>query len=133
TSQKSNDTKLTQQLQEFVDRRFDEWIVISVVAEAKDQRFSGAAMQVFNSANTGLLKNNTFLETRGKRLFLEEYRPPISDGLGAKFVFKRQETGEPTLPSDGGDLRFYSELSKNIKLNMKFKLAEMSYDGRLEY
>jgi hypothetical protein len=133
SSQKSPDAKLTQQLQEFIDRRFDEWIVVSVVAEAKDQRFSGAAMQIFNSANTGLLKNSTFLETKGKRLFLEEYRPPISDGLGAKFVFKRQENGEPTIPPDGGDLRFYSELSKNIRLNMKFKLSDMNYDGKLEY
>jgi hypothetical protein len=133
SGQKSPDAKLTEQLQQFVDRSFDEWIVVSVVAEAKDQRFSGSAMQIFNSANTGLLKNSTFLETKGKRLFLEEYRPPISDGLGAKFVFKRQENGEPTIPSDGGALRFYSELSKNIKLNMKFKLSEMMYDGKLEY
>jgi hypothetical protein len=133
SAQKSADAKLTEQLQQFVDRSFDEWIVVSVVAEAKDQRFSGSAMQIFNSANTGVLKNNTFLEAKGKRLFLEEYRPPISDGLGAKFVFKRQENGEPTIPSDGGELRFYSELSKNIKLNMKFKLSEMNYDGKLEY
>jgi hypothetical protein len=83
--------------------------------------------------NTGVLKNNTYIEARGKRTFLEDYKPPSGDGLGAKFVFKRTENGEPVIPSDSGDLRFYSELSKNIKLNMRFKLSEMNYDGKLEY
>ena len=131
--QKSPDPRLTQQLQEFVDRSFDEWIVVTVVTESKDQRFSGAAMQIFNSLNTGVLKNNTYLEAHGKRTFLEEYRAPTNDGLGAKFVFKREENGEPTVPADSSDMHFYSEVSKNIKLNMRFKVAAMMYDGKLEY
>src|SRR5256885_9410045 len=36
------------------------------------------------------LKNVTYLERKdGKRLFLTDYRPPGSDGLGAKFFFTR--------------------------------------------
>ena len=50
-------------------------------------------MQVFNSANTGVLKNNTYLENNdGKRLFLQEYIAPINDGMGAKFVFPEPST-----------------------------------------
>lgn len=28
---------------------------------------------------------------------------------------------------------FYSEMAKNVKLNMRFKIADMMYDGKLEY
>src|SRR6188768_3779585 len=44
----------------FVDRDFSEFIVVAVSWDSTDQRYSGPAMQLFNSANTGLLKNKTF-------------------------------------------------------------------------
>ncbi len=97
-------------------------------------RFSGPAMQAFNSANTGLLKNVTYLERKdGKRQFLEDYKAPISDGLGAKFIFKRIVDGELFVTANSGEVRFYCELNQKTKLNMRFKIADMVYDGQLEY
>jgi hypothetical protein len=130
----SKQPELKEQLNQFVERDFSEWIVVSVVFESGDQRFTGPAMQAFNSAITSTLKNNTYLELKGgKRLFLEDYKAPASDGLGAKFIFKRAVDGEPFIKPDSGEVRFYSEVAKNIKLNMRFKVSDMMYDGKLEY
>ncbi len=130
----SKQPELKEQLNQFVERDFGEWIVVSVVFESRDQRFTGPAMQVFNSAVIGTLKNNTYLELKGgKRLFLEDYKAPASDGLGAKFIFKRAVDGQPFIKPDSGEVRFYSEVARNIKLNMRFKVTEMIYEGKLEY
>ena len=126
--------ELAEQLKAFAELQNDKYIVVAVEYDSKDRRFSGPAMQVFNSATTGVLKNNTYLENKdGKRLFLQEYIAPINDGMGAKFVFPRTVDNEPFLNEQGGFLRFYSEMAKNIKLNMRFKIADMLYDGKLEY
>ena len=53
--------------------------------------------------------------------------------MGAKFAFPRVLDGQSFVKPDGGDLRFYAEVSKDIKLNMRFKIAELLYDGQLEY
>jgi hypothetical protein len=126
--------ELAERLKEFAEQQTDKYIVVAVDYDSTDRRFTGPAMQVFNSANTGVLKNNTYLETKdGKRLFLQEYIAPINDGMGAKFVFPRNIDNEPFVNEKGGFLRFYSEMAKNIKLNMRFKIADMMYDGNLEY
>ncbi|SRR5581483_851933 len=126
--------KLSEQLRAFAERKSDQWIVVAVDYDSKDQRFSGKALQIFNSANTGVLKNNTYLEVKGgKRIFLQDYMAPINDGMGAKFIFPRVVDGQPFVTADGDYLRFYSEMSKDIKLNMRFRISEMMYDGQLEY
>src|SRR5262249_31701140 len=125
---------LADQLKAFAEQQTDKYIVVAVDYDSKDRRFSGPAMQVFNSANTGSLKNNTYLENKdGKRLFLQEYIAPIDDGMGAKFVFPRTLNNELFVDEQSGFLRFYSEMAKNIKLNMRFKISDMMYDGKLEY
>jgi hypothetical protein len=107
---------------------------VAVDFESRDRRYSGPAMQIFNSANTGVLKNNTYLENNdGKRIFLQEYIAPTNDGMGAKFVFPRTQNNEQFVNEQSGYLRFFSEMAKNIKLNMRFKIADMMYDGKLEY
>jgi hypothetical protein len=126
--------ELAEQLKAFAEQQTDKYIVVAVDYDSTDRRFSGPAMQIFNSANTGSLKNNTYLEaSSGKRLFLQEYIAPINDGMGAKFVFPRTLNNELFVNEQGGFLRFYSEVAKNIKLNMRFKIADMMYDGKLEY
>jgi hypothetical protein len=149
------------QLRAFAERNFDEWIVVAVTFDSKDGRYSGTSLQAFNSANIGVLKNKTYLERKdGKRLFLEDYKPPINDGLGAKFIFHRMEDGKPFITADTGEVRFVCEmpsasrtdtdvvqtagskfdpknntlaLTNFIKLNMKFKINDMMYEGKLEY
>jgi hypothetical protein len=134
SQQKTPNPQLSQGLRDFVERKFDQHIVVAVDYDSSDQRFSGPVMQLFNSANLGVLKNTTYLEIKGgKRLFLQDYKPPINDGLGAKFIFPRTVDGEPFVTLESGEVRFYSEFSNGLKLNMRFKLADMLYDGQLEY
>jgi len=126
--------QLVSQLQAFVERDFSPYIAIAVSVSSTDGRFSGPALQAINSATTGTLKNTAFLERQdGKRLFLSEYHAPIQDNLGAKFIFPRLVDGVPFLNSNSGTVRFYAEFNDSFKLNMRFKVADMIYDQKLEY
>ena len=66
------------------------------------------------------------------RLFVADYKAPINDGLGAKFVFPRVVDGQPFL-TETGDVRFYAKFSDKITISTKYKLHDMVYDGKLEY
>jgi hypothetical protein len=121
------------------------------------------AQALLQTRTTADLKNNTYLELKsGTRLFLQEYQPPRNDGLGARFVFPRLVNNEPFLNANSGEVRFYSELSPaggagpttrsgaainpaggnpagsttggiHYKLNLRFKITDMNYLGKLEY
>jgi hypothetical protein len=127
------DENLTTQLQGFVDRDFSEYIVVSVGVEVGDQKIAGPLVQAFSSATTEQLQQNVYLERKdGKKLFLLEYRPPAEDGMGAKFVFKRVMDGQPFL-SENDNVRFVAQFNEKMKLNTRYKLSDMLYDGKLEY
>mgnify|MGYP003288516668 CR=1 FL=1 len=131
--QQTEDPKVQKYMNDFVERKFDKWIAVTVGFESRDQRFSGKAIQAFASATTGSLKNNTYLERKdGKRLYVHIYQAPSADGLGAKFIFERIVDERPFLNNESGEVRFVSEIAK-VNLNMRFKVAEMMYDGKLEY
>lgn len=133
-SQGKSDDQLIKRLQSFVDRDFSPYIVIAVTVEANDSRFLGPIMQAINSTATGTLKNTAYLERQdGKRLFLISYRPPIQDGLGAKFIFPRTENGEFFLSNRDETVRFVAEFNDSFKLNMRFKVSDMMFDDKLEY
>jgi len=118
----------------FAEVKSENSIIVTVIFDSSDQRYSGVVMQAFNSANTGTLKNNSYLERNdGKKLFLEEYVPPGKDGFGARFIFLRELDGKPFLTKDTGEVRFYAEYSNGIKVNRRFKIADMIYKGELEY
>ncbi len=122
------------EMQQFIDRNFGDYIVVAVTYDASDQRLSGKAFQDFSAAMADTLKNNTYLERRdGKRIFLMDYRAPIDDGIGARFVFPRVVDGREFLNGESGEVRFYSEVGANVKLNLRFKVADMVYHGKLEY
>jgi hypothetical protein len=115
----------------------DDWIIVAVTVDSTDQRYTNPANQAFGSATTDLVKNNAYLERKdGKKIFLNEYDAPGKDGSGAKFVFPRVLDGKPFLTADGGEVRFHAEFvtgSTSIQLDRRFKLADMMYDGQLEY
>ena len=91
-------------------------------------------MMLINSATAGTLKNSAYLERQdGKRLFLIDYKSPIADGLGAKFIFPRQVNGENFLDAKSDSVRFIVELSNTVKLNMRFKVSDMMFEDKLEY
>ena len=131
--QPSEDPRVKAYMDDFVARQFDRWIAVVVGFESRDQRYSGVALQSFASATTESLKNKTYLERKdGKRVFLHLYQPPSSDGLGAKFIFDRIVDERRFLNQESGEVRFVSEVGK-LKLDMRFKVTDMMYDGQLEY
>lgn len=128
------DREMAERMHRFAELTAKDSIIVTVAYESNDQRYSGKALQLFGSRNTGSLKNSTYLERNdGQRLFLEEYVPPGKDGFGARFIFRRHDDGVPFITPDAGEIRFFSEMSKDLKLNTKFKVADMIVDGKLEY
>jgi hypothetical protein len=130
--QKTPDPELRKQLQSFVDRKFDDWIVIAVDYETSGKD-TLPLQQAFAEANLKTLRNSTYLETKNGRLSLQQYLAPTSDGLGAKFIFPRMVNGQPFISADLGEVRFYSEITRFLSENMRFKVSEMMHDGKLEY
>jgi hypothetical protein len=127
------DEALATQLQGFIDRDFSEYIVVSVGVEVGDQKMAGPIMAAFNGANSEVLAKTVYLERKdGKKLFLMEYRAPVGDGMGAKFIFKRVLDGQPFL-SENDNVRFVAQLNEKMKLDTRYKLSNMLYDGKLEY
>jgi hypothetical protein len=127
------DDALTGQLQAFIDRDFADYIVVSVGVEVEDQKMAMPLMRAFTAATTEALQKTVYLERKdGKKLYLMEYRAPVEDGMGAKFVFPRKLDGQAFL-SENDSVRFVAELNEKMKVNTRYKLSDMLYDGKLEY
>lgn len=127
------DEALTTQLQGFIDRDFSEYIIVSVGVQVGDAKMAGPIMAAFTSADAAKLKESVYLERKdGKKLYLMDYRAPVEDGMGAKFIFKRVVDGQPFL-SENDSVRFVAQLNEKMKLNTRYKLSDMLYDGKLEY
>ncbi len=132
-SRSEPDENLTAQLQGFINGNFADYIVISVGVEVGDAKMAGPIMAAFTNATAEALKQNVYLERKdGKKLFLEEYRAPVQDGMGAKFIFKRALDGQPFL-SENDNVRFVAQFNEKMKVNTRYKLSDMQYDGKLEY
>jgi len=127
--------EMVAKLKNFAEIKDDNSIIVTVTYESNDQRYGNSVMQAFNSAVTGTLKNNTFLERNdGKRLFLEEYIPPGKDGFGARFIFLRSPDDKPFIDANTREVRFYAEYPRtSIKIDRRFKVADMMFQGELEY
>jgi hypothetical protein len=120
-------------LHQFAEMQSTNSIIVTVTYSSSDQRYSGIVMQQFNGANTGTMKNDVYLQrSDSKQLFLEEYVPPGKDGFGARFIFLREVDGEPFIKDANGELRFYAKYPNGIKIDRRFKLADMIYQGQLE-
>ncbi|MBP1596645.1 MAG: hypothetical protein H6Q05_2022 [Acidobacteria bacterium] len=125
---------------EFVDRKFENSIIVAVSYEMYKNTSSAALgpyFQAFSSAITSSLKNNTYLQVKDARVFLEEYQPPTHDGLGARFVFPRHDV-EKLLTNPKNDwLRFYADwpamTGMQLTINARFRVANFLYEGSLEY
>ena len=133
--QKKNvEPEMIERMKNYAEMPATDSIIIAVTIEGTDKRSLGHVMQIINSAVTGTLKNTTYLErSDGKRLFLQEYVPPGRDGFGARFIFPRTVDQAPFLGTEFSEVRFVSEFDPTVKLNKRFKLADMMLDGKLEY
>ncbi len=132
--QKDLEPDVIERMNNFAELPSADSIIITVTIEGTDKRSLGKVMQIISSAATGTLKNTTYLERNdGKRLFLEEYVPPGKDGFGARFIFPRIVNERQFLTPEIRDVRFVSEFGTTIKLNMRFNVADMMVNGKLEY
>ena len=132
-AQATPNEELNTQLQGFVNRDFADYIVVSVGVEVGDEKMSMPLARAFSTATTDALKQNVYLERKdGKKLYLMEYRAPTADGMGAKFVFQRVVDGQPFL-TQNDSVRFIAQFNEKMKLNTKYNLSEMLYEGKLEY
>ena len=136
-SQKDLSKETLERLDQFANLHSNEWIIVAVAFDSTDQRYTGPMMQAFGTVTTDLAKNNTYLERKdGKKVYLNEYVPPGKDGFGARFIFPRTVDGQPFVTADSGEVRFYAQFSAGsnaVKLDRRFKVSEMMYDGQLEY
>jgi hypothetical protein len=124
---------MAQRMHAFANVKSEESIILTLSFETTDQRYAGVAMQALNSAITATLKNETYLERNGKRHFLHEYIPPGKDGFGARFIFLRTVDGQAFIDSNIGDVRFLTKYPESIKVDRRFKVSDMIYEGQLEY
>ena len=132
--QKNIGPDVVARMNNFAEATSDDAIIIAVTTEGTDKRSLQKAMQIIESAATGTLKNFAYLERNdGKRVFLDEYVPPGRDGFGARFIFPRIVDERPFLSTEYNEVRFVAEFGTAIKLNMRFKIADMMLDGKLEY
>ncbi|HKP11761.1 MAG TPA: hypothetical protein VJZ91_06605, partial [Blastocatellia bacterium] len=111
--------EMVAQLKNLTAGEFQEYIVVTVTCDSSE---AGANVQVAQgllySRGTANLKNSTFLETKGgKRVFLQEYQRPRQDGIGARFVFPRMLDGKPFITPESEEIRFYTELDGNYRLD----------------
>ena len=122
------------ELRTFVDRDFGDNVVVALLLEGTDAKRVGPARKEISTADPEALKTTAYLERKdGKRLSLKEYRPPGQDGMGAKFIFPRMSEGQSFIDASSGELRVFIQVGKTVKVNRRFKVADMMYDGKLEY
>jgi hypothetical protein len=126
-----------ERLHSYGETKLPDSIIITVTVESNDQRQLGPVMQLLNSSTTATIKNNTYLQrSDGKQLFLEQYITPTSpesDGFGARFIFLRNPDEQPFFNEKSGEIHFFSQFSDKVKIDRRFKLADMMYEGALEY
>jgi hypothetical protein len=149
------DQAVIERMNAWANLQADDRIIVAVSFEG-DQRYLGRVAKTFRAATTADIKNTVYLERNdGKRVFLSDYVPPSKDPFGAQFVFPRTVDGQPLVTANGGTLRFHAEYDPKIpeaaattgqrsgggraerpykiKLDLKFKLAEMIHNYELEY
>ena len=59
--------------------------------------------------------------------------PPGGDGFGARFIFLRNVDEQPFINSNSGEVRFVTKYPNGLKVDRRFKVSEMMYEGQLEY
>jgi len=106
---------------------------LDAVELAKDNRYTAVISERFASATTDSMMSKAWLERKdGKHLNISEYAAPSSDGTGAKFVFPRMVDGKPFVEA-GDEIRFVADMGRGVKVNWRFKVSDMNYNGKLEY
>jgi hypothetical protein len=131
----SGGEELAEVLKNFASGEFLEYIIVAVDVDSDNagQNVQEAKSLLHRSGTAGL-KNNTYLEIKGgKRVFLQEFQTPKSDGLGARFIFPRLIDGKPFITPESEEIHFFTELSGTYRLDRRYKTKDMMYEGKFEY
>lgn len=121
-------------LQAFIDQDFRDWVVIAVDFEVREGYNAHLVNQIFAEAKLEGLRKYVYLSIDGKkRIPIARYIPPGEDGLGAKFIFPRFDNGAEIITSGDRDLRFLASLNDLLQLDVRYKVADLIINGRLEY
>jgi hypothetical protein len=132
-NRESMSAQMAAQLKAFAAADFPDYIVVTVTSES--DKASGLLQQTqaaFYKFTTSELKNNTYLQAGGQRVFIKEYQPPGKDGLGARYIFPRLVDGKPFVTPDTSDVLFSSQPEGATALKMRYKVKDMMVDGKLE-
>lgn len=119
-----------EQAQQFVDNPPGTGEIVVMLSVAPGQERTE-----LDRGTTELLKNETYLVLKKskKRIQLQQYLTPSeAGGVEAVFIFPRQENGQELISLEEEEVRFICEFSSQTKLNRKFKLKDMVFQGKLE-
>jgi hypothetical protein len=130
--------QIATQLKQFASGEFLEYIVISLTIDASATGANVQQASALLRRNNAELKNTVYLEVKGsKRIALQEFQPAGTDALGvrigARFIFQRLVDGKPFITPEGEEIHFVAPLSDTYRLDRRFKIKEMMYEGKLEY
>jgi len=109
----------------------DQFIVVAVSGSQGENH-----RRVLDQASLKQLGTHTHLALKasGRRIELERYVPPREvGGQEAFFLFPRTREGKDLVTLKEKEIRFVSQLGWRTRLNRKFKLKDMVFDGILEF
>ncbi|CAN5394919.1 hypothetical protein BH10ACI2_BH10ACI2_21120 [soil metagenome] len=133
-SQSTPTKDLTDQLQGIIDKDLGDFIVVAVNVDGQNPATVNGNLMMLSRMNTAFLSEKAYIERKdGKRMPLVEYRPPIADNMGGKFIFARTLDGKSFVSPETESVRFVLNGNGNLKLDVKFKVSGMTYGDRLEY
>jgi len=126
--------EVAEQLKQFASGEVLESIVVAVTSDASDAGSNVQQAAALLRRDNAELKNTAFLEIKGgKRIFLQEFKPAGADGFGARFIFQRLIDGKPFITPESEEIHFVAPLSDTYRLDRRFKIKDMMYEGKLEY
>ena len=108
-----------------------QWIVVSMTFRSNNPRQERRVERFLDAQTVETMKARAFLSTdRLSQVELAAYFPPRRDGVGAKFVFPRQISGEPIISKEESSVTFEANLPTQ-RLRVTFPVSEMLLDGEL--
>src|ERR1041384_6298479 len=153
-SQTHTPEQMLGRLKALADGPFPDYVVVAVTCDSdRGSDMLQQANETLRRATTAVLANKTYLITNdGQRIYLKEYQTPRNDGFGARFIFPRIIDGKEMLSSSSltGEVVFHTEMGGGSDLNSgvttsdtatgygftlhtRYKVKEMTFNGRLEY
>ncbi len=108
-----------------------QWIVVSLTFRSNNPRQERRVERFLDAQTVETMKARAFLSTdRLSQVELAAYFPPRRDGVGAKFVFPRQLSGEPIISKEENAVTFEANLPTQ-RLRVTFPVSEMLLNGEL--